>query len=939
MSESQPSQSGPIAFHGPNSAYARDLYEQWRRDPASVDPDSRSLFDHGFVPPDPASPVSSDVSMDRVMRASRLARLIRARGHTLARLDPLGSEPTGDAELELTHHGLTEGDLAALPSSLINGPVSGECSNALDAVRRLKDLYCGTVGYEIDHVQSPEERVWLREAVELRRFSSTIDDDDRRNILESLTEVDTFEQYLHRTQPFQGEKRFSIEGVDAVVPVVQALLHEGLRAGSAEAVIGMAHRGRLNVLAHVLKKPYAKILGEFLKNQRGATKTRYVGMTGDVKYHQGYERTIELDGGSLHVTLAPNPSHLEFVNPVVMGRARAAQEIRGKAGKPDRDILGSLCIVIHGDAAFPGQGVVAESLNLSRIAGYRVGGTLHIIANNQVGFTTEPRHSRSTLYASDPAKGFEIPIVHVNADDPEACVAVARMAFAYRQRFAKDFLIDLVGYRRHGHNETDEPRYTQPMMYRSVDNHPRLREIWANRMVSAGLVDSETPSSLVDAVRERLNAARDLALEQRAAEEPVPPKAKGAGKAPATAVGAQRLRAVNEAINSVPDGFHVHEKLERSFLRPRRLAFDTDEPSVNWAHAEALAFGTILQDGVAIRLSGQDSQRGTFSQRMLVLHDGVTGERHNPLHVLPGAKAPIAVCNSPLSETAVLGFEYGYSIHAKDCLVLWEAQFGDFANGAQVIIDQFLAAGKAKWGQSPGLVLLLPHGSEGQGPEHSSARPERFLQLCAEDNLRIANCTTPAQYFHILRRQAASLSTADARPLVLMTPKSLLRHPKAMSNLADLASDRFEPVLDDARYPEGSTEVTRLVLCSGKVHVDLVAGSDYADSRHVAIARVEELYPFPVEALDALVRRYPNLVEVCWVQEEPRNMGAWSFVAMRLPEILPDGLALRYIGRIDGSSPAEGSTASYLVEQARIVGDVFSSPRETGNRNGANATR
>lgn len=916
-------------FHGPNAAFVAELYEKWLADPKSVDSATARDFASGRIPGPLRSESSANdigrVPIDRILAASRLGRLLRERGHTLAQLDPIGSPPAADPELAEAAVDIGDTELRTLPAAAVGGPVGSRATDASDAVNQLRRIYCGTVGYEFGHIQDPQERAWLSEAVETRRFFHTIDDSDRRALLESLTEVDTFEQYLHRTQPFQGEKRFSIEGVDALVPLVQAILNEGLDAGSHEAVIGMAHRGRLNVLAHVLKKPYAKILGEFLKNQKGAaSKARHVGMTGDVKYHQGYERTISFAGkGDLRVILAPNPSHLEFVNPVVMGRARAAQESRSQPGKPSRDIRGSLCVLIHGDAAFPGQGVVGESLNLSRIAGYRIGGTIHIIANNQVGFTTEPRHSRSTLYASDPAKGFEIPIVHVNADDPEACLAVARMAFAYRQAFSKDFLIDLVGYRRHGHNETDEPRYTQPSMYRVVDNHTRLREKWASTLVDAGVVDASEPEQLVEAVRARLNAARDEAMATTGDSEATMAAPSDSDPGQPTAVPAERLRAVNTQINAMPSGFHVHEKLERSFLKPRRAALEQAEPAINWAHAESLAFATLLQDGVSIRLSGQDSQRGTFSQRMLVLHDTEGGARYNPLHHLDGAKAAIAVCNSPLSETAVLGFEYGYSIHATDCLVLWEAQFGDFANGAQVIIDQFLAAGKSKWGQSPGLVLLLPHGSEGQGPEHSSARLERFLQLCAQDNLRVANCSTPAQYFHLLRRQGAQLGQPGSRPLVLMTPKSLLRHPKALSSLADMAEGCFESVLDDPRFPVGSEDVARLVFCNGKLAVDLAGSPQYQDSRHVAIARIEELYPVPSARIKELLDRYPAIREVCWVQEEPRNMGAWSFLEPHLRELLPASIGLRAICRRESSSPAEGSTAAFRVEQDRIVAETF----------------
>jgi 2-oxoglutarate dehydrogenase E1 component len=947
-------------FHGPNAAYAIELYERFRENPASVDPETRGLFERGLVPSAPTASVPLPVEgtgpdLDAVIRAARVARIVREMGHAAARIDPLGNPPPGDPELDLAYHGLTDADLETMPPSVVGGPLALGAANARVALERLRAAYSGPVGYEDDHIQEPEERNWLREAVESGRFFATVTDDDRRQLLERLTDVDTFEQFLHKVQPYQGQKRFSIEGLDILVPVLDAIIADAAVEGTHEVVIGMAHRGRLNVLAHVLGKPYEAILAEFPTKLNAAealpgSSAGTHGYTGDVKYHKGYRRDYRGDGDvAMPITLAPNPSHLEFVNPAVIGRARAAQESRGAAGAPVQEWRASLAILIHGDAAFPGQGVVAETLNLSQIPGYRVGGTIHIIANNQVGFTTDPRDGRSTWYASDLAKGFEIPIVHVNGDDPEACLAIARMAIAYREQFGKDFLIDLVGYRRWGHNETDEPRYTQPRMYQAIDARPRLRELWADSLIGRGLLTREQADAQVATVREKLVQAKAVAMTRGRGGALAGNDDPAAFKEPFTAIDAERLRTLNAFLNGVPDDFTPHPKQESTVLATRRAALDSVEPAINWGHAEALAFGSLLEDGTPIRLSGQDSERGTFSQRMVVLHSPGDGTRYCAMDHLPSARASFAVYNSPLSEMAALGFEYGYSVHATETLVLWEAQYGDFVNGAQVIIDQFIVSGHAKWGQSPSVVMLLPHGYEGSGPEHSSARLERFLQLCASENLRVANCTTPAQYFHLLRRQAAQLASRP-RPLVIMTPKSLLRHKSALSSLADLSEGRFHPVLGDPRPAERCAEVTRLILCSGKVAVDLAGASidrqqpEFAGADRVAVARVELLNPFPAAEIAAELARFPGLQEVIWLQEEPKNMGAWTFVAPKLAELLPNGVVLRYIGRPEEASPAEGSITAHNAEQFRIVSAAFFSVPErvksgrNGHRNGVGGT-
>ncbi|MEN9939127.1 MAG: hypothetical protein RLZZ387_5706 [Chloroflexota bacterium] len=948
------------SFFGPNAGYVLELYDRYCQDPQSVDAETRAFFEqwqpsndsrlassangtpppgnitsraalstqHSALPPGidisqahTATPSPLDVT--HTVAAARLIRYIRELGHLAARIDPLRSEPPGDPGLELETHDVTEADLALLPADIVRGPLVEGSANALEAVAKLRAAYSGPIGYETDHIQSYEERTWLRDTIESGQFFYGLDDPERRrDLLERLTEVETFERFLHQT--FVGQKRFSLEGNDMLVPMLDSIIRNAAAGGVQEVVIGMAHRGRLNVLAHILGKPYAQILSEFINASRGIQSDAgrgAPGWVGDVKYHLGARRAYKDSGiEGMPITLAPNPSHLEFVNPVVEGRARAAQEQRDQRGAPTRDKHASLPVLIHGDAAFPGQGIVAETLNLSNIGGYSTGGTIHIITNNQIGFTTEPSESRSTLYASDLAKGFEIPIVHVNADDVEACVAAARLAYAYRDQFGKDFLIDLVGYRRWGHNEGDEPAFTQPRMYTFISQHPTVRALWAARLEQQGDIPAGGGDALVRSVTERLQQARAEADTLSHTAEPPAPAPPGLARRTATAVPAERLRELNEALMQRPEGFVVNPRLERTLDR-RRTALDT-EGGIDWGHAEALAFASLLAEGVPIRLSGQDSERGTFSHRHAVLRDANTGARHCSLQALPQAKASFAVYNSPLSEAGVLGFEFGYSAHAPNVLVLWEAQFGDFANGAQVIIDQFIVSSRKKWGQTPNLVMLLPHGYEGQGPEHSSARLERFLQLAADDNIRVANCTTAAQYFHLLRRQALLLS-ADPRPLVIMTPKSLLRHPRAGSSLADLAEGRFQRVIDDTGARGRAHEVTRMVLCSGKVYIDLLAAPGADDASGVAVVRVEELYSFPADELRQVIAGYPNLREVVWLQEEPQNMGAWHYMERRLRGLLSPSLELSYVGRAVSASPSEGSLALHNHEQARIIQEAL----------------
>jgi 2-oxoglutarate dehydrogenase E1 component len=924
-------------FHGPNAGYVLELYDRYRADPQSVDAETRAFFEQWTPPADQAAPAASvgasgaAIDITRTVGAARLIRYIRELGHLDAHIDPLGSPPHGDLGLHMNSHGVDEVFLASLPASIVRGPLAAQSRNALEGVQRLREAYSESIGYETDHIQIFEERAWLRDAIEDRRFFNA-GPERRREILERLTEVEVFERFLHTS--FVGQKRFSIEGCDMLVPILDSIIRNAAAGGTREVVIGMAHRGRLNVLAHVLGKPYADILSGFHAANRDAGAAPAgkgsIGWIGDVKYHLGARRAYKESGvEQMPITLAPNPSHLEFVNPVVEGRARAAQERRDRPGVPTQDKRASLAILLHGDAAFPGQGIVAETLNLSRLAGYNTGGTIHIITNNQIGFTTEPSEARSTLYASDLAKGFEIPIVHVNADDVVACIAVARMAYAYREQFGKDFLIDLVGYRRWGHNEGDEPAFTQPRMYDQIAAHPTVRAIVARQLQEEGVVTEAEAQAMVAQVTERLQEARREAEANPHLAEPPAPAPPGLARRTRTAVPADQLLALNEALQARPQEFSMNPRLERTL--ERRNTGIQQPGGIDWGHAEALAFASLLAEGIPIRLSGQDSERGTFSHRHAVLHDSKTGARYVPLQALPAAEASFSVYNSSLSENAALGFEYGYSAHAPGVLVLWEAQFGDFANSAQVIIDQFIVSARAKWQQTPALVLLLPHGYEGQGPEHSSARLERFLQLAADDNIRVANVTTAAQYFHLLRRQALLLDS-DPRPLVIMTPKSLLRHPRAGSSIADLAEGRFQRVIDDPTGRERAEEVTRLVLCSGKVYVDLLgatpaggAAPDGGVPPSVAIARVEELYSFPADELREVIAGYPALRELAWLQEEPRNMGAWSYVAPRLRELVDPAIPILYIGRPDSASPAEGSLALHTVEQARIIAEALHS--------------
>jgi 2-oxoglutarate dehydrogenase E1 component len=875
----------------------------------------------GFVAtaiPSPQAPGPSP-DLKSVAAAMALVRAFRSFGYLAARLDPLGSEPKGDPALDPAPLGLTPEVMARVAADVLRVYVPGRTLG--EALPELQRTWCGTIAYEVEHIASHEERIWLRRMIESGEHRKPLTADEQRRLLSRLTQVETLERFLHTA--YLGQKRFSIEGLDILVPMLDLAIETASAAGAQDIVLGMAHRGRLNVLAHIVRVPYETIIAEFEGGRQVDESFTPEAYTGDVKYHLGAEGVYHTTGGRpVSVTLSPNPSHLEAVNPVIEGRTRAEQtDRRGREARQDR--RAAVPILIHGDAAFAAQGSVADTLNLARLRGYSTGGTIHLIGNNQVGFTTDPQDARSTDYASDLAKGFDIPIIHVNADDPEACLAAVRLAMMYRERFAGDVVIDVVGYRRHGHNEADEPSYTQPVLYERIRQTPPVRQRYADALASAGVVNPVDVDAEAEAayrhlaeIQQRVKASDAGAA--RGADEP-DRTARPAAPEPDTNVSAELLREINEQLVQVPERFTVHPKLTKQLDR-RREALGADG-GIEWAHAEALAFGALLVEGTPLRLTGQDTERGTFSQRHLVLHDAKDGRRYAPIQHLPGARAPFELHNSPLSELACLGFEYGYAVQAPEALVLWEAQFGDFANGAEVIIDQFIMAGLAKWGETSRLTLLLPHGYEGQGPEHSSARLERFLALGAEGNIRVANCTTPAQYFHLLRRQARH---AELRPLVVMTPKSLLRLPAATSRLDELAHGRFQAVLDDPSAEDRRDRVRRLLLCSGKVYYDLLASERRPTSPHIAIGRVELLYPFPAAELKALVTCYPGLAEVVWVQEEPRNMGARKFVLPKLREqVVADRVTVKDLSRPEMSSPAEGSPAAHQAAQARIVREAF----------------
>jgi 2-oxoglutarate dehydrogenase E1 component len=907
-------------FSGLNRGYVLELYDRYRQDPASVDAETRALFEQ-WAPVEESRATVEGLPLQKIVGAVNLAQSIRRYGHLAAQLDPLGSRPLGDPSLLPETHGVTEEDLRSLPASLVQSPACTGAANMLDVIDTFRRIYCSTIGYDYAHIFVPEERQWLRHAAECGRFRAPSDPIDPVALLDRLSQVEAFERFLHRT--FPGKTRFSIEGLDMLVPVLDEVIGDAAEMGTRHILVGMAHRGRLNVMAHVLNKPYAQILAEFKDPVLSRAFQEDMAWTGDVKYHAGAHRAIaggqEMD---VQVRMPPNPSHLEAVNPVVEGMARAAGTKADERGAPTFDPEWIVPILIHGDAAFPGQGIVAETLNLHRLPGYTTGGTIHIIANNQLGFTTNPEDVYSTSYASGLARGFKIPIVHVNADDPEACVEVARLAIAYRMRFKRDFLIDLIGYRRHGHNEGDEPAFTQPVMYRKVGAHPTVRAVWSHTLAERQLVDPAEAESMTRRYTDALQQTMDGLDAEAHFVEPEPPEPpEGAAAKAETAVPLERLRELNASLLALPADFTMHRKLERVREKRHRMFDEPDGRTVDWSAAEELAFASILADGTSIRITGEDVERGTFSHRHAVLNDAETGTQHIPLQSIPQAGAAFEIHNSPLTEDAVVGFEYGYNIQEPSRLVIWEAQYGDFINGAQTIIDEYFVSGRTKWGLQSSLVLLLPHAHEGQGPDHASARPERFLQLCADLNMRVANCTTSAQFFHLLRRQAALL-LVDPLPLVVLTPKSLLRHPLVASAPREFAEGRFRMVIPDAEALPRAASIRRVLVCSGKVYVDLVSSEHRKAREDVAVCRLEQLYPVPMRDLRGMLDAYPKAEEIVWVQEEPENMGAWDFIRPHLEEV-SSGRGLTYVARPRSASPAEGSAARHAINQQALADEAF----------------
>lgn len=918
---------------GGNATYVEALYEQYLLDPTSVEPRWRDYF--AALGPTSASreqahgPILAGIaerakqprlsasgsdggqsSHEKQGAVSRLVQIYSNRGHLTANLDPLGllKRPMPRV-LELGYFGLSESDL---DTEFFTGSRSGSIASRLklrDIIGQLRQIYCGTIGAEFAHVSDTEERLWLQDEYQAGRLNQKFPVEERKNILWQLSAAEGLERYLHTK--YVGQKRFSLEGGDALIPLLDDLVQRGGVAGVEECIIGMAHRGRLNVLVNVLGKSPSVLFSEF----EGKYDVNHLQGSGDVKYHKGFSADLRTPQGNVHVALAFNPSHLEIVNPVVEGSVRARQERRG-------DTVGTrvLPILIHGDAAFAGQGVVMETLQLSQARGYYTGGTVHVVINNQVGFTTSnPHDARSTIYCSDVAKMLEAPIFHVNADDPESVIFVTRLALAYRMRFHKDVVIDLFCYRRHGHNEADEPAATQPVMYQAIRKHATARKIYADRLVAEGVLTDAEANGYVEQYRKGLDEG---APQARASLGMIGNKytvdwskytSVDWQEKVQTGVDRKRLQALGERITTLPAGFTLHPRVAQVIAN--RVKMVAGEMPLDWGCAETLAYATLLEDGFSIRISGQDVGRGTFFHRHAALHEQQSAEVYIPLQHIQDRQPKFNVIDSVLSEEAVMGFEYGYSTTEPGALVIWEGQFGDFMNGAQVVIDQFISSGEAKWGRLCGLTLFLPHGYEGQGPEHSSARLERFLQLCAEYNMQVCVPSTPAQMYHMLRRQ---MSRGFRKPLIVMTPKSLLRHELSVSSLEDLSKGSFSNIIDETDDLQVAA-VKRVVFCSGKVYFDLLRARRKENLRDVALVRVEQLYPFPGEEYEAILKRYSNAREIVWCQEEPQNQGAWYQIRHRLHESLGTGRDLLYAGRAPAAAPATGIAKVHEAEQNALI--------------------
>jgi 2-oxoglutarate dehydrogenase E1 component len=932
MSQSLADQLATTALYGGNASFIEDLYEQFLRDPNGIDPTWAAYFRglqagavgeraHTSVrerltsrKTQPAqggvqSPESAGASAKQGA-VSRLIQIYTNRGHLVANLDPLGLwERAKPYVLDLEYFGLSEADLETEFFTGSRNAAIPERAKLKDILAALKFIYTDTIGAEFAHVSDTDERLWLQDNFQLARMQRRFSADEKKNILWQLTAAEGLERYLHTK--YVGQKRFSLEGGDSLIPLLDELIQQGGKMGVEEATIGMAHRGRLNVLVNLLGKSPKDLFSEF-EGQYDLAKLRG---SGDVKYHKGFSSDLKTDSGNVHVALAFNPSHLEVVNAVVEGSVRARQERRGDASGDK-----VLPVQIHGDAAFAGQGVIMETLQLSQAHGFYTGGSVHIIINNQVGFTTsDPHDARSTLYCSDVAKMVEAPIFHVNADDPEAVCFVTRFALEYRMKFHKDVVIDLVCYRRHGHNEADEPAATQPLMYKVIRKKPTARQIYTDRLTAEGVLTAAEAAAMMEQYRDGLDQGKPQARaalglignkftvdwsEYLGADWSEPVK---------TAVDMPRLRALGKAITSYPSDWVLHPRVLAIMQARERMV--SGDLALDWGAAETLAYASLVQDGYPVRLTGQDSGRGTFFHRHAVLYDQATDRRYVPLQHLATNQPKFTVTDSVLSEEAVMGFEYGFSTAEPNCLTIWEGQFGDFCNGAQVIIDQFISSGEAKWGRLSGITLFLPHGYEGQGPEHSSARLERFLQLCAEYNMQVCVPSTPAQMFHMLRRQ---MVRPLRKPLIIMTPKSLLRHPLSVSRLEELSTGGFYSVIDEIDDLNPST-VTRIVLCSGKVYFDLLKSRRDVKANSVAIVRLEQLYPFPSEEYEAILRKYPNAHEIVWCQEEPQNQGSWYQIRHRLQSKLGPQHELLYAGRAGAAAPATGIAALHEQQQKNLV--------------------
>jgi 2-oxoglutarate dehydrogenase E1 component len=853
----------------------------------------------------------------------QLINAYRIRGHLLADIDPLNMTSQHASELDLENFGLTIWDL---DREFITGGLHDEKTATLRRILQImRQAYCGKVGIEYRHIQSKEEKDWIRAKVREQFVDQKpLDPSLRKELLEKLIEAEQFEQFLHKK--YLGQKRFSLEGCETVIPMLDQLIEGASARGVDEIYMGMAHRGRLNVLSNIVGDPEKGEMAERIFTVfEGTSHPDFPADEGDVKYHQGATGLRKTKAGrELKIRLSCNPSHLEFVNPVVEGMTRGKQDDLRNGEAMSREEVYDLImpVLLHGDAAFAGQGIVMETLQLANLPGYRTGGTIHIVINNQIGFTTAAELGRSSIYSTDAAQITQTPIFHINGDSPEAACRVIQIAMAYRHEFNKDIVLDLVGFRRLGHNEGDEPSYTQPLMYARVKAHPGVRHLYAQHLIREGVITEEDLQSMTNKVIEKyegiLARAKQIASEVKPKKSELDPPTVDEDGSAILETGASKelLSTASEKISLVPEGFHINPKMVGQLAR--RAKMGTGEVPMDWAFGEAMAIGTLVQQGYPVRLSGQDSGRGTFSQRHASMYDAMTGERWSPLTELKSDKNPKArfyVFDSSLSEQGVLGFEYGYSVICPNDLVMWEAQFGDFSNGAQVIIDQYIAASEDKWKERCRLVMLLPHGFEGQGPEHSSARLERYLQLCAENNLQVCYPTTPAQYFHLLRRQVMQ---EIVRPLIVMTPKSLLRLPAATSMIDELTTGGFQPVIDDARIADRS-KVVRLVICSGKVYYDLEAARGEQIDGRTAVVRLEQFYPYPEKRLQEIVASYPNLKEIFWVQEEPRNMGGWWFMRSRLEALTPSNAKLEYVGRVASASPATGSYVIHELEQKQIV--------------------